>query len=80
MGSLGKEPGEIIQVREKSVAERAGLKVGDVLPSLDGRSISSEKVLRKLVANYRWGDMAKAVIRRDGKERALDINFRRAVR
>ncbi len=80
MGSLGKEPGEIIQVSEKSVAERAGLKVGDVLLSLDGRSISSEKVLRKLVANYRWGDMAKAVIRRDGKERALDINFRRAVR
>lgn len=80
MGSLGKEPAEIIQVSENSVAERAGLKVGDVLLSFDGTPISSEKTLRKLVANYRWGDVAKAVIRRDGKETALDINFRRAVR
>jgi len=80
MGSLGKEPAEIIQVSEQSVAERAGLKVGDVLLSFDGTPISSEKTLRKLVANYRWGDVAKAVIRRDGKERAVDINFRRAVR
>ena len=62
------------------MAERAGLKVGDVLLSLDGTPISSEKVLRRLVANYRWGDMAKALIRRDGKERTVDINFRRAVR
>lgn len=80
MGSLGKEPAEIIQVSEKSVAERAGLKVGDVLLSFDGTPISSEKTLRKLVANYRWGDVAKVVIRRDGKETALDINFRRVVR
>jgi S1-C subfamily serine protease len=80
MGLLGKDPGQIIQVSGQSVAERAGLKVGDVLLSLDGTPISSEKALRRLVANYRWGDMAKAVIRRNGKEMALDINFRRAVR
>jgi uncharacterized iron-regulated protein len=80
MGLLGKDPGQIIQVSGQSVAERAGLKVGDVLLSLDGTPISSEKVLRRLVANYRWGDMAKAVIRRNGKEMALDINLRRAVR
>jgi hypothetical protein len=30
------------------------------------------------MANYRWGDVATAMIRRDGKETALDINFRRA--
>ncbi len=78
MGSLGKEPGQIIQVSGKSVAERAGLKVGDVLLSLDGVSIPSEKVLRRLMADYRWGDSAKAVIRRDGRETAVAINFRRA--
>jgi S1-C subfamily serine protease len=40
--------------------------------------ISSDKTLRRLVADYRWGDVAKAVIRRDGREMPLDINFRRA--
>jgi serine protease Do len=78
MGALGKDPGQIIQVSKKSVAERAGLKVGDVLLSLDGMPISSDKTLRRLVADYRWGDVAKAVIRRDGREMPLDINFRRA--
>jgi len=78
MGSLGKDPGQVIQVSKKSVAERAGLKVGDVLLSLDGTPISSDNSLRKLMANYRWGDVAKAVIRRDGKETELDIGFRRA--
>jgi len=78
MGSLGKEPGQIIQVSEESVAERAGLKVGDVLLSLGGAPIGSDNSLRKLMADYRWGDVAKAVIRRDGKETGIDINFRRA--
>ena len=80
MGSLGKDPGQIIQVSEKSVAARAGLKVGDVLLSLDGTPISSDKTLRRLIAGYRWGDVAKAVIRRDDRKMAIDINFRRAVR
>ncbi|MEZ5563653.1 MAG: ChaN family lipoprotein [Gammaproteobacteria bacterium] len=78
MGALGKDPGQIIQVSKKSVAEGAGLKVGDVLLSLDGVAIPSEKVLRRQMADYRWGDSAKAVIRRDGRETAVDIDFRRA--
>jgi len=78
MGSLGKEPGQIIQVSEKSVAERAGLKVGDVLLSLDGVPITTDNSMRKLQAKYRWGDVARAGIRRDGKETTIDISFRRA--
>jgi hypothetical protein len=77
MGSLGKEPGQIIQVSKRSVAERAGLKVGDVLLSLDGTAIGSDQILRKLVAAYRWGDVATAHIRRDGTEQQLPIAFRR---
>jgi len=77
MGSLGKDPGQIIQVSEKSVAERSGLKVGDVLLSLDGKAIKSDNTLRKLMADYRWGDVANARIRRDGGEQDVALNFRR---
>jgi len=75
---LGKHPGQIIQVSPKSVAERSGLKVGDVLLSLDGQPIKADNTLRKLMAAYRWGDVAKARIRRDGREQDVAINFRRA--
>ena len=78
MGALGKEPGQIIQVSGNSVAERSGLKVGDVLLAMDGKAIGSDNTLRKLMAGYRWGDVATARIRRDGKEADVAINFRRA--
>ena len=80
MGALGKDPGQIIQVSEKSVAERAGLKVGDVLLSLDGTAIDSDKTLRRLVADYRWGDTVSVQIRRDGREMLMSLPIRRAAR
>jgi membrane-associated protease RseP (regulator of RpoE activity) len=80
MGALGKEPGQVIQVSGNSVAERAGLKVGDVLLGLDGQPIRSDNGLRKLLAGYRWGDAASARIRRDDREMDVTINFRRATR
>lgn len=80
MGSIGKEPGQIIQVSKRSVAERAGLKVGDVLLALDGTPITSDVALRRQVARYRWGDVATARIRRDGTEQDVPVRFRRAVR
>ena len=78
MGALGKDPGQIIQVSGKSPAEAAGLKVGDVLLSFDGQPIKADTGLRKLMAGYRWGDVAKARIRRDGAERDVIVNFRRS--
>jgi uncharacterized iron-regulated protein len=77
MGKLGKDPGQIIQVSEDSVAMRAGLKVGDVLLSLDGTPIDSSTALSKQMAKYRWGDVANARIRRNGEEMDLGIGFRR---
>jgi uncharacterized iron-regulated protein len=77
MGAFGKEPGQIIQVSEKSVAERAGIKVGDVLVSFAGTPIVLDNTLRKLMAGYRWGDTAKVTIRRDGKDLDLQVPIRR---
>lgn len=77
MGKLGKDPGQIIQVSKRSVAERAGLKVGDVLLSLDGTAIASDNTLRRILADYRWGDVAMARIRRDGRDQDLAVQFRR---
>ncbi|GMW07693.1 MAG: hypothetical protein AMXMBFR8_24890 [Nevskiales bacterium] len=78
MGKLGKEPSQIIQVSERSVAERAGLKVGDVLLALDGTVIDSDVTLRRTMADHRWGDVIDARIRRDGAEQTLPIEVRRA--
>jgi len=80
MGSFGPNPTEIIQVSPRSVADRAGLQVGDVLVSLDGAAISADQELRRRVADYRWGDSARVLVRRGEAELTLDMPIRRAPR
>jgi S1-C subfamily serine protease len=77
MGSLGKDPGQIIQVSDKSVANRAGIVVGDVLLEVDGAPIPSDSTLRRLMAPSRWGDVVRLKIRRAGKEMDVDVPLRR---
>ncbi|MFW2403270.1 MAG: ChaN family lipoprotein [Gammaproteobacteria bacterium] len=77
MGKLGKRPTELIQISGNSVAQRAGLAVGDVLLSLDGIPIDSAETLRKTFAPYRWGDVVTARIERDGDEQDIIIPIRR---
>lgn len=77
MGSFGKATGQIIQVSKDSVAERAGLKVGDVLLSIDGQAIDSSNTLNRVFAGYRWGDSVTARISRDGVEQDLQVAIRR---
>jgi S1-C subfamily serine protease len=77
MGKLGKEPTKVIQVSEDSVAAHAGIKVGDILRSLDGVAIDSGATLQKQTGNYRWGDVAQLTLERDGTAQTLPVAFRR---
>lgn len=78
MGSLGDQPTKIIQVSGGSVAARAGLSVNDVLLALNGESVVDGVSMRKIVTQWRWGDIATARIERDGVEQDLVIPVRRA--
>jgi len=77
MGRIGDQPTRLIQVSEGSVAERAGLAVGDILLSIDNQRIDSAATLRKIFAPYRWGDVITVNIERDGMEKELQIPVRR---
>lgn len=77
MGRLGDEPTKIIQRSDESVAARAGIEVGDVLVSLDGEAVSSGVDLRRIVAEWRWGDEVVAGIRRGDEELAINLAVRR---
>ena len=54
-----------------------GIEVGDVLMSLNGEAVESGVDLRRIVAGWRWGDVATALVRRDGKEQEVIIPVRR---
>jgi hypothetical protein len=63
-------PPSVVAVREDSPAERAGLKVNDVLMKIDGRSIVDDEAAL-LLARVDKRDSVRLTVRRDGKD--LDL-------
>lgn len=58
-----------------SPADKAGLKVGDVITHVKSTSIDAEKDLTKALAKAGVGTKLKFKVTRDGKELALDIEL-----
>ena len=67
----------VIAVEKKSVAARAGIAVGDLLVSVDGTPVESRETLARLVAEKKWGDPARLVLRRGGDMVNVTAYFRR---
>ncbi len=70
----------VIIVQKDSVGERAGIKAGDVIVSVDGVPLADKETYNRLLAAKRWGDRAKIVVRRGTEEVALTALLRRTVK
>src|SRR3954469_2685277 len=56
-------------------AQKAGLKVGDVITSLDGRRITSASDLGEAVLASKPGDTVKVVVTRAGRQQTLSVTL-----
>jgi periplasmic serine protease, Do/DeqQ family len=65
----------ISEVFENSPADKGGLKVGDVVRSINGKVVEDANDLRNTVAMLRPGENAEFEILRDGKNLRLKINI-----
>jgi Do/DeqQ family serine protease len=61
----------VSQVMPESAAERAGVKVGDVIRSVDGKSVSNANELRNTIGLKRSGDTVELEIIRDKRKRTI---------
>ena len=68
----------VLDVEKDTPASRAGVAVKDLLVSFDGVPVKDRETLARLTAGKGWGDTARLVVRRDGKDVALTVLFRRA--
>ena len=57
----------VSEVLEGSAAEKAGIKAGDIIRSIDGIEVSEFSQLAKLLDNYSIGDKVTLGIEREGK-------------
>ncbi len=61
----------IAQVVKGSAADKAGLKVGDVIVALDGKPVTNSADLRNKIGMMRVGQQINLKIIRNGKERKV---------
>jgi len=70
--SLGDTHGALVsRVVEGSPAEKAGIKTGDVIISVNGQNVKSNTELRNAVGMLRVGDKVEVNLIRDGKPRKV---------
>lgn len=63
----------VSKVVPESAAEKAGMKIGDVILSLNGKKVESDKRLPAMVGSLPVNKPAEIVVLRDGKEITLSI-------
>lgn len=66
---------EVTKVGNKSPAEEAGLKEGDVIRSLNGEPLSDREKLKAVLAELAAGDKLELEITRDGKNETINMRL-----
>ena len=66
---------QVASVKSGSPADKAGLKAGDIVTAVDGKSVASADDLTALVATYAPGDTAKLTVKRIGSTQTISITF-----
>ena len=73
---LGVKQGAVVQsVGKDTPAEKAGIKVMDVITSVGGKPVSSASELRRVVQSFEPGTEVKVVVWRDKKEKTLSVKL-----
>ena len=58
-----------------SNADKAGLKVNDIITKVDDEEVSLENSLSNILHKYKKGDKAEFTVSRNGKEMKIEVNF-----
>ena len=65
----------ILSVEEFSAAEKAGIKIGDVITSIDGKTITSMNELNEVKNSHQIGDDIKLKIYRNNSEKEITLTL-----
>jgi len=60
-------------IEPNSGAEKAGLKLGDIIIGVDGKSIKTMSELNKIKESHKAGETVKLAVYRDGKNMDIDV-------
>lgn len=64
-----------LAILAKSPAEKAGLKINDIIIAVSGEEINLDNPLANLISRYKKSDQAEFLVIRDGKEMEIKVEF-----
>jgi len=70
----GEKPGEVA-IYPGSMAEKAGLREGDIILEFNGEKITTENSLAKIIMKYHPGDKVKLKIFRNNQEKIFEVTL-----
>jgi serine protease Do len=65
----------IESVSEFSPAEKAGLKIGDIITKFDGQKVTTVAEINEIKLKHKSGDVIKLDVNRDGKSKTLEMTL-----
>lgn len=65
----------VLSIEEFSAAEKAGIKIGDVITAIDGKNITTMDELNEVKNNHSIGDEITLKINRNGKEKEFKLTL-----
>ena len=65
----------VAQVTAGTPGEKAGLRAGDIVTSLDGTPVDAADDIVRTIGGHKPGDKVKLAFVRDGKSRSVDVTF-----
>jgi putative serine protease PepD len=66
---------EVGEVTPGGPADEAGLRAGDVIVSIDGRSVRDPEDVADAVSDHEPGDRVEVVVERGGTQRAIEVEL-----
>lgn len=63
----------IARVLSNSPAERSGLRAGDIIQTIDGKSVSDSAEVQRIVGSGKVGQPLAVAVQRNGQQRVLDV-------
>ncbi len=65
----------VVEVVSGSPAEKAGIKPGDIITTVDGNKLTDENSLATIISKKKVGDTVKVEIYRDNQNQTLDVTL-----
>lgn len=65
----------IDSVRDDLPADKAGMKAGDVIVEIDGKSVEGQSDVRSILKKHKDGDTVDVIVLRDGEKKTLRVEL-----